>query len=258
MRSAACALLALLCAACVTRAEHEAAVARMRSLEHQRAQRAEELDALRKRNAALHAVGSRLTIERSALDDEKRELMGQMEDLRGEHEKVQSALADEQRQRAEREAEIGRLNGSYRALVDDLEREVEAGKLEIHELRGRLQVRALEKILFDSGRAELKPEGAEVLRKVARQLARIGGHTIRVEGHTDDVPIHTARFASNWDLSVARAAGVVRALEGAGVPSARLSAEGFGPYQPIASNADAAGRARNRRIEIVLVPESEE
>ena len=252
MRSLArSALLALLCVACVTRAEHEAAVARMRSLEYQRAQRAEELDALRKRNAALHAVGSKLTSERSTL-------AGQMEDLRGEHEKVQSALAEEQRQRAEREAEIGRLNGSYRALVDDLEREVEAGKLEIHELRGRLQVRALEKLLFDSGSAELKPGGAEVLRKVAHQLARIEGHTIRVEGHTDDVPIHTARFASNWELSVARAAGVVRALESAGVPSARLSAEGFGPHQPIASNADAAGRARNRRIEIVLVPGSEE
>ena len=257
-RCASAALLALLAMGCVTRAEHDAAVARMRSLEHQRAQRAEELAKLRERNAALHSVGSRLVIERSSLDNEKRDLLGEIEDLRGEREKVRDALADEQRQREAREAEIQRMTGSYRNLVDELEREVEEGKIEIHQLRGRLQVRALDKILFDSGSAALKPEGADVLRTVAEQLVQIEDHSIRVEGHTDDVPIQTERFPSNWELSVARAAGVVRALEEAGIPSDRLSAQGFGPYQPIASNADPAGRARNRRIEIVLVPGAEE
>jgi chemotaxis protein MotB len=255
---AAVLLLALLAAACITRASHEAAVARMRSLEHQRAQRAEELAELRRRNAALHAVGSRLAVERSSLDSEKSGLLGEIEDLRAEHEKVLSALEDEQRQRQRREAEIQSMSGSYRSLVEELEREVEQGKIEIHQLRGRLQVRALERLLFDSGSAELKPEGAEVLRSVAAQLARVQDHTIRVEGHTDDVPIHTERFPSNWELSVARAAGVVRALEASGMPPERLSAQGFGPHQPIASNADPSGRARNRRIEIVLVPGSEE
>jgi chemotaxis protein MotB len=252
-RLPALALLALL-AACVTRAEHEAAVARMRSLEHQRAQRAEELARLRERNSTLLALGSRLEIERSSLDSEKRGLLGELEDLRGAHEQAQSALEDEQRQRAAREAEVQNLTGSYSSLVEELEREVEEGKIEIHELQGRLQVRALEQILFDSGSAELKPQGAELLGKVAAQLARISDHTIRVEGHTDDVPIHTARFPSNWELSVARAAGVVRALEDAGLQPERLSAQGFGPHRPIASNADPSGRARNRRIEIVLVP----
>jgi len=248
-RAASAGLIALLALGCVTRAEYDAARARSHSLEHERAR-------LRERYAALRSVGTRLAIERGSLDNEKRGLLGELEGLRGEHEKVRSALEDEQRQRAEREAEVARLSGSYRALVDDLEREVEAGKIEIHELRGQLQVRALESILFDSGSAALKPGGAEVLRKVAVQIARIAGHTIRVEGHTDDVPIHSERFPSNWELSVARAAGVVRALESAGVPAEQLSAQGFGPYQPIASNADAAGRARNRRIEIVLVPQA--
>jgi chemotaxis protein MotB len=223
----------------------------MRSLEHQRAERAEELGELRKRNAELHEQGSRLALERSSLDNEKRSLLGEIEDLRGEHERVRGELE-------RREAEMARMSGSYRNLVEDLEREVEEGKIEIHQLRGRLQVRALDQILFDSGSAEVKPEGLDVLRRVAAQLARIEDHSIRVEGHTDDVPIHSERFASNWELSVARAAGVVRALEGAGIPSERLSAQGFGPYQPIASNTDPAGRARNRRIEIVLVPGSEE
>jgi chemotaxis protein MotB len=236
-------------AGCVTRAEHEAALARAHSLEHQQ-------DRLLERYAALRRVGSKLAIERSSLDSEKREILGELENLRGEHERVQGALEDEQRIRQTREAEMQRMSGSYRNLVEELEREVEAGKIEIHELRGQLQVRALESILFDSGSAALKPGGAEVLRKVAIQLARLEAHTIRVEGHTDDVPIRTERFPSNWELSVARAAGVVRALERAGVRSERLSAQGFGPYKPIESNAEPAGRARNRRIEIVLVPES--
>jgi chemotaxis protein MotB len=244
LRRASIGLLALVATGCVTRARHEAAVARMRALEHQRAQRAAELAEVRARNAELEEERSRLEIARASLDNEKLGLLGEIEDLRGEHERIQSALA-------QREAE----SGSYRKLVDELEREVEDGKLEIHRLRGRLQVRALDRILFDSASAELKPEGSELLRRVADQLLKLEDHSIRVEGHTDDVPIHTERFPSNWELSVARAAGVVRQLEDAGVPSARLSAQGFGPNQPIASNADPAGRARNRRIEIVLVPE---
>jgi chemotaxis protein MotB len=248
-RAGAPVVCALVLAGCVTRAEHEAALARSHSIEHQR-------DRLIERYAALRAVGSRLAVERSSLDTEKQEILGELEDLRGEHERVQGALEDEQRIRQSREAEIQRMSGSYRNLVEELEREVEAGKIEIHELRGQLQVRALESILFDSGSAELKPGGAEVLQKVAVQLARLERHTIRVEGHTDDVPIRTERFPSNWELSVARAAGVVRALERAGVPPEQLSAQGFGPYKPIESNTEPAGRARNRRIEIVLVPES--
>jgi chemotaxis protein MotB len=248
-RAGALLLCSFVLGACVTRAEHEAALARAHSLEHQR-------DELQKRYAALRAVGSKLKTERTSLDSERREIQGQLEDLRGAHERVQSALEDEQRIRQAREAEMQRMSGSYRNLVEELEREVEAGKIEIHELKGQLQVRALESILFDSGSAELKPGGAAVLEKVARQLARIADHSIRVEGHTDDVPIRTERFQSNWELAVARAAGVVRALERAGVEPERLSAQGFGPYKPIESNAEPAGRARNRRIEIVLVPES--
>ncbi|HXZ86900.1 MAG TPA: hypothetical protein VEI82_15565, partial [Myxococcota bacterium] len=103
-RARACAaLLAALTTACVTRAEHEAALARMRSLEYQRAQRDEEFRQLELRNAALHAVGSRLASERSSLDQQARDLLGQVESLRGEQERVQSALEDERRESAERE-----------------------------------------------------------------------------------------------------------------------------------------------------------
>ena len=154
----------------------------------------------------------------------------------------------------EDEAEIQQLSGTYQSLVEQLESELRSGEVEIEELRGRLQVRALDQILFDSGSAELEPRGREVLAKVAKQLAKVTDRRVRVEGHTDDVPIATARFPSNWELSVGRAATVARFLAEQGVAAERLEAAGFGEFQPIASNADPAGRARNRRIEIVLAP----
>ncbi len=254
----ACALLLLLPAGgCVTRAEFDARVARGRSLEYEMARREDEMVRLRRRNLALLQVGSRLKLERQSLDTERIELLGEIEEARQEYERLQDALLGEQRAREARERELQQLAGTYQSLVEELEKEVEDGKLEIHRLRGRLQVRALDRLLFDSGSATINAGGGEVLRKVAGQLARIEGHRIRVEGHTDNVPISSERFPSNWELSVARAAGVVRSLIDAGLEPGRLSAEGFGPWQPIAPNDSPANRSRNRRIEIVLVPESE-
>jgi len=244
--------------ACATRSDFEAAVARSRSLEHELRRREGEMIQVRRRNAALTQVGSRLKLERESLDTERIELLGEIEELREEYEQLQAALRDEQRLREQRETEIQQLSGTYQNLVDELEREVSQGQVEIHQLRGRLQVRALDQILFPSGSSDIKPEGRELLRRIAAQLARIDDHRIRIEGHTDNVPISTERFPSNWELSVGRAVGVVRLLSSAGLPEKRLSAEGFGPYQPIDSNGSARGRARNRRIEIVLVPEPKE
>ncbi len=93
--------------------------------------------------------------------------------------------------------------------------------------------------------------------KIATQLEG-RQEAIRVEGHTDSVPISTARYSSNWELSGARALRVVRYLITRGVAPDRISAAAYGPYRPIADNGTAEGRARNRRIEIVLVPEDEE
>src|SRR6185312_4221537 len=116
----------------------------------------------------------------------------------------------------------------------------------------------VDKVLFDSGEATISTRGAEVLQRVATVLASIDDKQIQVSGHTDDSPISprlTAQFPTNWELSTARATNVVRFLsEKGGVPGKRLVASGYGPYQPIASNNNAAGRARNRRIEILLTP----
>lgn len=115
----------------------------------------------------------------------------------------------------------------------------------------------LDRVLFDSGKADLKPSGKKELDGVLARLEAMGPGVIRVEGHTDNRPIKGAlqkRFADNYELSTARAAAVVQYLTGKGVDPARISAEGFGERRPVASNETEEGRQRNRRIEIVLVP----
>lgn len=106
-----------------------------------------------------------------------------------------------------------------------------------------------ERILFASGSATLQPAALELLRKLAPSLAGLPG-SITVEGHSDDLAISTIRFPSNWELSAARAAAVVRALAGLGISPKRLGALGLADSRPV--TADPALRAENRRVEIVV------
>jgi chemotaxis protein MotB len=121
------------------------------------------------------------------------------------------------------------------------------------ERRG-LVVRVLtDKLLFDSGQATLQPEGDPLLQEVATLLNVDKSHPITVEGNTDNQPIATSQFPSNWELSTARATTVVRFLIAHGVAAGRLAAAGYADLHPVDSNATAAGRARNRRVDIVLM-----
>lgn len=105
-------------------------------------------------------------------------------------------------------------------------------------------------ILFDPGQAWIHPDMHPYLNAVGA-MAKKWAFTVEVQGHTDSVPIHTDLFASNWELSTARAVNVLRYfLEKAGLDAHRLTAVGFGPYRPVAGNAAVDGRAANRRVEI--------
>lgn len=127
------------------------------------------------------------------------------------------------------------------------------GQAEVVITERGLLVRFLEGVLFDLGRAELKPEARQILQRLGGVLAGIP-HAIQVEGHTDDLPITSGRFPSNWELSTARAARVVRFLiEESGIAPQRLSAAGYGEYRPVAPNDSEAHRMRNRRVDIVVV-----
>jgi len=116
-----------------------------------------------------------------------------------------------------------------------------------------LVIRFADSVLFDSGRAVLKPGAREILELFAREATAFPNH-IRVEGHTDNRPISTMRFPSNWELSTARATEVVRFLmESDELEATRLSAAGYGEYRPVATNDTREGRALNRRVDLVIL-----
>jgi len=106
-------------------------------------------------------------------------------------------------------------------------------------------------VLFDEGSPDLKTTGAAVLEHIARRLSQ-SDYPISVEGHTDNIPIHTAQFPSNWELSSFRATTVTRYFIAHGIAVERLRATGYADTRPIADNATANGRARNRRVSLVV------
>lgn len=110
-------------------------------------------------------------------------------------------------------------------------------------------------VLFDKGKADLKPNARAVLDKVGNILSSLDNH-IRIEGHTDDLPIHTAKFPSNWELSTSRATNVLRYLLEHGLDPKKLSAVGYGEYHPIVPNSDEESRQKNRRVDIVILRDS--
>jgi len=148
---------------------------------------------------------------------------------------------------------------AHKSLEDEMRASLESKDVTISKLQGKLTVNILDRILFDSGEADLKSEGEAVLRKVADILAQHPSLKIHVIGHTDNVPIRAGarnRFASNWELSTARATAAVRFLsEKAGVGPHRLGAVGYGEFRPVADNSTSEGRARNRRIAITILSE---
>lgn len=146
----------------------------------------------------------------------------------------------------------------FRDLALKLRKMIDAGELKITLRDGRMVLQLPNEVLFDSGRTDLKPTGKEALASVAQVLKNIEKRHFQVAGNTDNVPIQNSPFASNWELSCARALAVVHFLIAQGVSSEFLSAAGYGPFDPIASNDSPTGRQSNRRTEIVLQPNIDE
>jgi chemotaxis protein MotB len=146
-----------------------------------------------------------------------------------------------------------------KSLEDEMRSELESRDVTISKLQGKLTVNILDRVMFDSGEAILKPDGEVVMRKIASILQEHPKLAIHVIGHTDNVPIRQtaqSKFASNWELSAARALAAVHFLtERAGVDPRRVGAVGYGEFRPVADNATPEGRAKNRRIAITILPE---
>jgi len=137
--------------------------------------------------------------------------------------------------------------------LDDAEYEVSL-------IKGRLVVQLPNHIFFDSGKAVLKEEGKETLGKLAGALKALSERNFLVAGHTDNISIKkkSSKFKSNWALSTARALVVVEYLIEKGLEPSRLGAAGYGEYQPVADNGSEEGRAKNRRIELIIMPKFDE
>ncbi len=234
--------------------------------------RAERIQAAEKNAAALEqrlaTVDAELAAEkqqRAATEQKLAETERQLSDqsaeknaLMAQHAQLQ-ALNDElsknTRKLEQAKAELEKKSSEYEGLAESLKGEIQAGKVELSELKGRMTVKMKDKILFSSGSAKLGREGQAALDKVAAALKDVQGKIIRVEGHTDSDPVdRSGPFPSNWELSLARAMAVVAHLETQGVDPSRLSAAGYGQHQPIAPNRTPEQKSANRRIEIVLAP----
>jgi chemotaxis protein MotB len=172
-----------------------------------------------------------------------------------ENDKDKDQIASLQTQVSDLQKEKDMAAQMSKSLENEMRSDLESKDVTISKLQGKLTVNILDRVMFDSGEAILKPDGESVLRKVASLLAAHPTLKIHVIGHTDNVPIR-GRFLSNWELSTARALAAVHFLtEKAGLDPRRVGAVGYGEFRPIADNATAEGRAKNRRIAITILPD---
>jgi chemotaxis protein MotB len=182
-------------------------------------------------------------------------LQSQAAALQAEAANLQSQTATLQSQEAALQAEKAADSQTAKGLEAEMRADLESKDVTISKLQGKLTVNILDRVMYDSGEAVLQPAGESVLRKVAEILAGHPNLKIHVIGHTDNVPIRS-RYASNWELSTARALAAVHFLtEKAGVDPRRVGVVGYGEYRPLADNSTPEGRAKNRRIAITILPD---
>jgi chemotaxis protein MotB len=193
-----------------------------------------------------------------ALEQQLAALQSEKEALEADKEALATARDNLAKSVEEKSSELATLKGTTDALKEKMKDEIAKGDIQLTESGGKLRVGLGDKILFDSGEASISKRGEGVLERVGTVLASIEDRQIQVSGHTDNTPISDklkAQFPTNWELSIARATNVVRFLQDkAKVPPDRLVASGYGEYEPIAKNRTSAGRAKNRRIELLLTP----
>ena len=155
------------------------------------------------------------------------------------------------------EDELAELRGTKEILEQRLSGEIADKQVKLEIAEKGLVITFVAEVLFDSGKAKLRKESFPILDKVVRILdEEVPDNNIGIEGHTDNVPIKYSGWKSNWELSTQRALSVLYYLEAEGINPKRLSAIGYGEYQPIVSNDTAEGRQTNRRVEIVILPKS--
>jgi len=218
----------------------------------------EEIDTLKQQAAAMEADAAKNAEERERLRQAQDQLAANLEDARRLAEAEAAEKVRLENERLAKEDEIRRLTRTQEELSQSLEEEISKGNITIQQVKDKLTINMVDRVLFDSGQAQVKQDGVKVLKQVGDILKTVDDKQIRIEGHTDNVPISAklqTRFKTNWELSTARATNVVRYLiDNGGVKKQHLSAVGHADTKPVASNDTDEGRSSNRRIEIVLYP----
>jgi chemotaxis protein MotB len=163
--------------------------------------------------------------------------------------------------RTQAEKQLHELSNASRSMEDTLTKQISNQEIKIETYREMITVSFVDRILFKFGQAGLTPTGKKALADVVEALKGITDKRIKVVGHTDDIPIKwpdVKRFPSNWEMSSARAAAVVRFLiDEGGIDPAKIEAVGRSHFDPLVPNDSDANRARNRRVEIIITPDWE-
>ena len=251
-------IMALLCSGCMV------AESKYLAKSNEADTLSKQVTALTDENASLKKQIAKITGERDDLtkvlqaktDDLSKNITENREkiaDLEAENTKLKENLIElKQKSQA-----VEKQSDTYKNLLQEMKGEIAQGQITITELKGKLTMDVVDKILFDSGEASVKKEGLDVLKRVVDILKNVNDKNIRIEGHTDNVPIAgklSKVYPTNWELSAARAINVAKYLQQQGIDPKVLSSTAFGEYQPLADNDTPEGRAKNRRIAIILLP----
>jgi chemotaxis protein MotB len=240
-------LIATLTVTCVSKKKYMSAVTHTINLKADSSDTHTRLD-------ACNLSVKNLQNEKGSLQNENQEVMTELQQLATQS---KMTIADQARRlknlqdliQAERNAMNGLKQSISTALVN-----FNSDELSVSIKDGNVYVSLQEKLLFKSGSAAVDPKGKTALEKVAGVLKTTPDVNVVIEGHTDNVPIKTAKFQDNWELSVARATSIVRILTDDGFDSNRITASGRGQFHPVQTNETPEGRQANRRTEIIISP----
>jgi len=244
-------LLVALVSGCVSKKKYDELDSQYQQSQAALSAKTEEATSLQSALAQEEAKAAQLGQELEALKARQAALLKDKSAMDAEIAEMQTALAELAARKSQADARIA----EFTSLLNKFKSLIDAGRLKVKIVNGRMVLELPTDILFGSGSASLSKEGKAAILEVAGVLSTIGERTFQIEGHTDDVPISTEQFPSNWYLASARAINVVNTLAEGGVPVSSLSAASFAENRPVDTNKTKEGKARNRRIEIVVVPD---
>ena len=231
---------------------------RLKELESAKVRISQLEDAINVKDQTLSSLDEKIHRLEEGSEEEKKIGESLREELSSMDEMLARLQEKIQMEKSMAKAKIEELKSTYDSLVSDLKGQLKNKEMTIREFEKKLSITFVERVLFDFGKATITPEGRAILTRVGKILKNVHGMKIRVVGHTDNRPIrkdYLSKFPSNWELSSTRAAAVVRYFQRkSGLDPKSCEVVGMSFYRPVTSNETQEGRARNRRVEVIIAP----